>query len=392
LKNRTKLLLTTILALFLLAPLMVQVDALQMGPGNPQGPPTDPGKIPDHEIGPNGTVWIKTDIITIMANGEFPSFHFWYTADDNGANAKFMLSYNAIVEFEDANGDLAFQSNETLNFAPLAAYEWILQTGEITDGEITTEVWLKYTKSGTRADGPLAGVEPAMDGPGSVHEYEDVSIQIWAHIYLEDYYGAVTDSNGVKANYTIAGGSELKMDIMIGNFPFSTETSSVALQTLLKENGAAGDMNQNQHRYMTRERTRNMTGDSSNVSPNMTQSESMFMNRVENHTQKVDFTNTETGTVEGFFSWVDKAIITLPGEESEVVDVTVSYVPTMNGLALYLAYPNFDNGTLLHDPSIGLIEDSAPLTTTDFLPSLYLIAGIGAVAIAIVGIAFIRRK
>ncbi len=386
------LLLATTLAVFLLVPFAAQVNALQQGPDGPQGPPVDPGKMPDRETDPNGTVWINTDIITIMANGDFPSFHFWFTADENGLNSKFMLSYVNIVEFEDANGDKAFQSNETLNFAPLAAYEWDLRTGAVVEDDVTTEVWLKYTKSGLRGDGPLQGFEPAMDGPGSVHEYEDVTIQIVAHIYLEDYHGTVTDDAGVKANFTVAGGSELKMDITIGNFPFSTDTSSVALQTLLRENVASGDMNQNRHRYVIREKTRNMTGDTSNVNPSMTRNESMFMNRVENHTQKVDFVDAETSTVEGFFSWVDQAVITWPGGATDAVDVTASYIPTMQGLALYLAYPNFDNGSILHDPSIGLIEESAPLVTTEIPTELLVYGGIGAIAILIVIVVLVRRR
>ena len=383
-------------AVFLLVPFVGQVSALQMGPGGPNGPPTDmpmdPGMMPEHQMGPNGSVWINTDIITIMANGEFPSFHFWFTADENGTNTKFMLSYVSIVEFEDANGDGAFQSNETLNFAPLAAYEWVLQVGEIKDGDITTEVWLKYTKSGIRSEGPMSGFEPAMDGPGSVHKFEDVSIQIWAHIYLEDYHGNVTDDAGVKANYTVAGGSELKMDIQIGNFPFTTETSSVALQTLLRENVAVGEMNQNRHRYVTRERTRNMTGDSTNLNANMTQSETMFTNRNENHTQRVDLIDSDSATVQGFFSWLDQAVITWPGGEQEAVDVTASYIPTLHGLALYLAYPNFDNGSILHDPSIGLVEESAPQATTYSIDPSYLIAGIGVVALVIIGVVVIRKR
>ncbi len=386
------LLLASIFAVFLLVPFTVQVNALQQDPSGPQGPPVDPGKMPDRETGPNGTVWINTDIITIMANGQFPSFHFWFTADENGSNSKFMLSYVNLIEFEDANGDNAFQSNETLNFAPLAAYEWDLRADAVVEGDITTEVWLKYTKSGPRAAGPLQGFEPAMDGPGSVHEYEDVTIQIFAHIYLEDYHGEVTDDAGVKANFTVAGGSELKMDITIGNFPFSTNTSSVALQTSLRENIASGDMNQNRHRYVIREKTRNMTGDSSNVDPSMTRNESMFMNRVENHTQKVDLVDAETSTTEGFFSWVDQAVITWPGGATEAVDVTASYIPTMQGLALYLAYPNFDTGSLLHDPSIGLIEESAPPVTPEILTDLIVFGGIGAIAILIVIVVLVRRK
>ncbi|MGY5874538.1 MAG: hypothetical protein RTU30_02220 [Candidatus Thorarchaeota archaeon] len=390
-KNRIKILLGTILLAFMLGPAVVDVYAQGMMPG-PNGP-HDPGKIPQiPDDMPSGSVWINTDIITIKANEQFPSFDFWFTADENGTNAKFMLSYVSIAEFEDLNDDEAFQKNETLYFAPLAAYDWVLQTGSIEEDGVTTEVWLKYTKGGVRAGGKMPGFEPAMDGPGSVFEYEDVSIQIFAHIYLYDYDGNVTDDHGVKANYTVTGGSELKMDILIGNFPFSTNTSSVALETQLRENVADGDSDQNRHRYVMREQTRNMTGDSANPDPSLLHNETRFENREECNTQQMDFINTESGLTEGFFSWVDKAVITWPGGQSEAVDVTASYVPTMHGLSLYLAYPYFDNGSLLHDPSIGLVEDSAPLLPPDTPIDLYLVAGIGVVAILVIALVVVRKK
>ncbi len=390
-KNRTKLLLGTILLTFMLGPAVVDVYAQGMMPG-PHGP-HDPGKVPNlPDDAPTGTVWINTDIITIMANDEFPSFHFWYTADENGTNAKFMLSYVSIAEFEDLNADSAFQENETLNFAPLAAYDWVLQTGSIQEDGVTTEVWLKYTKGGARAGGMMPGFEPAMDGPGSVFEYEDVSIQIFAHIYLYDYEGNVTDDHGVKANYTVAGGMELKMDILIGNFPFSTETSGVALETRLSENVAQRDRNQNRHRYVIREQSRNTTCDSTNPDPAISHNEIRFENREEYNVQQIDLINYESDLTEGFFSWVDKAVITWPGGESEAVDVTASYIPTMQGLSLYLAYPNFDNGSILHDPSIGLVEDSAPFLPPETPTDLYLVAGIGAVAIIVVALVVIRKR
>ena len=135
-----------------------------------------------------------------------------------------------------------------------------------------------------------------------------------------------------------------------------------------------------------------MTGDSTNLNANMTQSETMFTNRFENHTQRVDLIDTESAAVQGFFSWLDQAVITWPGGEQTAVNVTASYIPTMQGLALYLAYPNFDNGSILHDPSIGLVEEAAPQTTTYSIDSLYLIAGIGVVALIIIGVIVIRKK
>jgi hypothetical protein len=383
------------IALFLLGPMIATVNAQDTTTGPPYdpGPPTDPGEGPGGEPEQRreeGTVWVNTDIITIMAIENHPTFHFWYTADENGSKAKFMLSYTSLIEFEDEDGDDAFQMNEMLYFASLANYEWTLQTSSVEDDGITTEVWLKYTKGGLRDGGMEPGMpQGPMHGEGSIQRFKDVTIQIWAHIYLQDYEGTVTDDHGVKATYTVAGGSEMKMDIEIGNFPFSTTTSSVALQTLLRENEATGPDYQNQHRFETRERFRNVTGSSNANWTTTGGNESRFEGRENTHTQKVDLVDTTTEETQGFFSWLDQAVITWPGGETEAVNVTASYAPTGVGLAVYLAYPNFDDGTLLHDPSIGLIGEASPELPFD--PTLLL--GIGIVAIlAIVVVLAIKKR
>ena len=149
--------------------------------------PTDrpmPG-MPDHSRLSDGSVWVNTDIITIMANGEIPQLHFWYTADEDGSRVRFSTSYVMLVEFEDLNDDGAYQTDEYLYYAPLAAYEWTLTTGEVVEDGVITEVWLKYTKSGEKVsmmpDMPLAG----LDGTGDIQRFADVTIQIWAHIFLK---------------------------------------------------------------------------------------------------------------------------------------------------------------------------------------------------------------
>lgn len=351
-----------------------------------------PGGPPHNTRDPDGTVWINTDIITIMANGEIPQFHFWYTVDENGMNAKFMTSFVMIAEFEDLNEDGAFQRGEQLFFAPLAVFEWTLTTGIIQDGGITTEVWLKYTKSGLRTTMMPDAALAAFNGTGDYMRFEDTTIQIWGHIYLEDYTGEVTDDHGHHCNYTVAGGSELKVDIEIGNFPFSSEDSMVALQTLQRELVITGDQNPQMHRHRieTRERFHNTTIDSmmnwTTTSGNETRFESMNTTRIE----RMDFIDYDTGLAQGFFSWLDTAVITWPGGITEAVPVNVSYVPTGAGLAVYLAYPYFDNGSILHDPSIGLYPDGVPSIASPI--DIVLVAGIGAVALLAVLIVIVRKR
>jgi hypothetical protein len=356
------------------------------------------GHMPGYEMG-NDVVWISTDVITIMAMEEMPAFHFWYNSDTNGSMARFMAAYTMISEFEDANGDDAYQFNETLFAAPLGAYEWTVQTGSIEDQDgDTTEVWLKYTKSGIHEGGPeddhmMPGIEmmsPMYGEVSDIDRFENVTLQFWAHIYFEDYNGTISDSEGVSTNYTIAGGTELKIDIEIGNFPFSNETSKVAIQTMLNEDMGMGNMMLPSHMFMTNEEFMNVTGNCMMDWSTEFGNETRFDNVMGTHIQQIDFIDVASETTQGFYKWLDQAIISWVGGESEIVNVTASYVPTGMGLSLFLAYPNFGNGSILHDPSIGLVEGAGPLSISPVSP--LVLSSITIIAVLVVAVVVIRRR
>lgn len=381
-----KTLAAIVLVLMISVPLTSVVSAQGpgsgMSPGNMQGPHRED----------NGAVFVSTDIISIRAINEIPSLHFWYSSDENGTVAKFLASFMSLIEYEDHNDDGAFQANESLYYVPLAAYEWALTTGTVEDGDGTiTEIWLKYTKGGSKAGG--MPIDPPMPGPGhpNADRFEDVTLQFWAHIYLNDYTGNVSDDQGVRAQYLVQGESELKIDIEIGNFPFSSEDSKVALQSILREDIAEGEQYRDQYRFRTREQMRNTTG-SSNADWTTSQgNETRFQQRNETHTQRIEFLNQETGETSGFFTWLDTASVTLPNDETEAVNVTASYAATGEGLALYLCYPNFDGGTLVHDPSIGVIPGHSPVTEFPVDIGTLVVAAFVIAAIVIVSIAQKKR-
>ena len=364
-----------------------------MMPGMP-----DMGHMPGYEMEHDG-VWINTDVITIMAMEEMPAFNFWYNSDPNGSMARFIAAYTMIAEFEDTNGDDAYQFNETLYAAPLGAYEWTLQTGSVEDQDgVTTEVWLKYTKSGIHEDDHdddhmMHGIDmmsPMYGDVSDIDRFENVTLQFWAHIYFDDYNGSVSDSEGTSTNYTIAGGTELKIDIEIGNFPFSNEYSKVAIQTMLNENMGLGSMIQPSHMFMTHEGFLNIFGNSLMDWSTEFGNETRFDNVMGTHMQQIDFIDVASGTTQGYYKWLDQAIINWVGGESEVVNVTASYVPTGMGLSVFLAYPNFGNGSILHDPSIGLIEDAGPLTISPV--STLVLGSIVVFAVLALAVVAIRRR
>lgn len=366
-------------------PITASVSA--QGPGSGGGP----GYIESPRREDDGAVFIRTNIMSIRAVNEIPMMHYWYSSDENGTVAKFLASFMSLIEYEDYNDDGVFQANESLYYAPLAAYEWTLTTGTVEDDDGTiNEIWLKYTKGGSRMSGGMP-VDPPMPGPGNpnANRFEDVTLQFWAHIYLNDYTGNVSDDQGVRAQYLVQGESELKIDIEIGNFPFSSEESKVALQVILREDIAEGEQYRNQYRFRTREQMRNITGSSNSDWTTPQGNETRFQQRNETHIERVDFLNQESGEPSGFFTWLDTALVTLPNDDTQAVNVTASYVATGEGLALYLSYPNFNGGSLIHDPSIGVIEGQSPVSpVVDYA----LISVAVIVIVAVVIVAIIQKK
>lgn len=369
---------------------------MPMMPGMPGG---HDGHMPYHDLDEE-VIWISTDVMTIMAAEDMPAFHFWFSEDLNGSLARFMVSYGMIAEFEDANGDEAIQFNETTHFAPLSAYDWSTQSGFVVDNQSqTTEVWLRYTKGGAKTDydDHTSHMMPWMnDQPSIYHDgaeidwFEGVTIQIWAHLYFQEYNSSIIDTDGEFTEYTIAGGTELKIDISIGNFPFSSETAQVAVQTQLHEDMSMNHMFQENHMFQTREYSHNVSFSSMMNWTTEYGNESLFENSPFTHMQQIDFFDTSTQQIQGFYKWLDIAELSWPGGDTEIVNVTSSYVPTGMGVSLFFSYPNFGNGSLLHDPSIGLIEGAGPFVG---ISSDTLIIGVIVIVsvIAIVLILFQRR-
>jgi len=85
-------------------------------------------------------------------------------------------------------------------------------------------------------------------------------------------------------------------------------------------------------------------------------------------------------TIGGFFDFVPYAIVTNESGQGQLVDVTASYRSGGNHVRIYICYPYF-NGTLVHDPSIGV--EGGGSGEGDDSGAKYLIAlGAGAGGIA----------
>jgi len=363
-----------------------------------------------------GTVWIETDVMTVTLDPKLPIYQYWYTSDENGSLARFMVSYLMIVEFEDFNGDGVYQPNETISFAPLDAFEWSLQTGEITNElDEVTEVYASYTKGGLSSDWEDDWFEDWM--PEYEHEdegdddpllasddesdlnftmFSGMTLRFYGHIYSSDYNGNITDDFGVEANYTVAGGMELKVDIEIGNFPFISNTSKVAVLNYLRDDVSSSD--EHEHCFNLHEDDGDNEIDSEDISDDHGVE---FEDRDDDNDgedddiQQLSIVDNANNATRGFYSWLDKAVITdLNGTET-AVDVDASYWTDGQGFLLFFAYPNFDGGSILHDPSMRLLDSGTPVIQSTGLLNLPMetiaFIGVAAAVVVVVGLAIKRR-
>ncbi|TFH10924.1 MAG: hypothetical protein E4H14_01620 [Candidatus Thorarchaeota archaeon] len=357
-----------------------------------------------------GTVWIETDVMTVTLAPNIPIYQYWYAGDANGSLARFMVGYMMIVEFEDANADGVYQPNETLSFAPLDAFEWSLQTGQVTNElDEVTELFASYTKGGLSDDweddwfkGWMPEIEDespvvvSSEDDSSFAKYSGMTLRFYGHIYTSDYAGNITDDFGVESNYTVEGGMELKVDIEIGNFPFMSNTSKVAILNYLREDVASSS--ESEYCFKLHEDHGDSEIDSEDISNDYGV---MFEDHDEDHNgedddvQQLSFVDTITNETRGLYSWLDKAVVTdLNGTET-AVDVEASYWTDGNGLLLFLAYPNFDGGSIVHDPSMRLFDTQTPVNQLTGLLNVPLEAialiGIAAAVIVVAGLAIKRR-
>ena len=81
---------------------------------------------------------------------------------------------------------------------------------------------------------------------------------------------------------------------------------------------------------------------------------------------------SENTTLGGYFRFVDVAKVEYPNGTSETVPVKGAYLEAGGYLRLFICYPYFNNGTLEHDPSIGVAVPET--TSTEASTPQYIVA------------------
>jgi hypothetical protein len=269
------------------------------------------------------------------------------------------VNFRALIEFNDADHNGIFESNEAVARAVLDEGTWT-HTGfySLPGG---SGVGINFTQAGPMS---LEGGHTLLAG----------SVVLIVKAY-NTTHTATVDGKAV----TI-GTAELKFDVVINSWPFQNSTNMLALQV---------NMHSSSEHYDLGEDSGTQTVDGSHVEAAQT-AEHQFheTSGVEQETKLSTGAITTSSTL-GFFRFVNTATVTSPGGATSSVPVTASFKSEADNdggeketfMKLYLAYPNFQ-GTLMHDPSIGLGSG---------FPTLYLIVA-GAAAAGLVAVIVIRRR
>jgi hypothetical protein len=268
------------------------------------------------------------------------------------------VNFRALIEFNDADHNGVFESNEAVARAVLDEGQWT-HTGfySLSSG---AGVGINFTQASSMS---LVG--------GGVLPAHSVVLIVKAY--------NTTQTVTVDGKSVTIGTAELKFDVVINSWPFQNTTNMLALQV---------NMHSSSEHYDLGEDSGTQTVDGSHDEGTAV-AEHQFheTSGVEQETKLSTGAITTSSTL-GFFRFVNKATVTSSGTTSSV-PVTASFKSEADNdggehetfMKLYLAYPNFQ-GTLVHDPSIGLGSG---------FPTLYLIVA-GAAAAGLVAVVIIRRR
>jgi len=269
------------------------------------------------------------------------------------------VNFRALIEFNDADHNGVYESNELVARAILDEGSWTHTGFYALPGH--SGVGINFTQAGV-----MSLEQGKTLAPGSV-------------ILIVKAYNT-TQTVTVDGKQVTINTSELKFDVIINNWPFQNATNMLALQVNLHSASEHLDLDEN---------SGTQTVDTSHGESTTTpEHEFHETSRLEQETRLSSGAITTSSTV-GFFRFVNQATITSPGGVTSTVPVTASFKSESDNdagekevfMKLYLAYPNFQ-GTLVHDPSIGFGGG---------FPTLYLIVG-GAAAAGLLSLVVIRRR
>jgi len=269
-----------------------------------------------------------------------PQYKFWIPGE-NGT-AVYIVIFHKIIEFEDRDNDGVFDTQDTiLAEAELTAHDvWDIYAEILPGPDESTEI--RITMKG------LVAVIPKM-GPG----IDKANITFVNHIYDRD-----VEIDG----YTVAGNRELKIDIIIYDWPWHSDTAKLCLEVIFAGHfrGRRGTPHCEEHRIQVRNQ----------------------------NVREVRMRGEDTNMV-GVFRFRERVCIREGGQE-RFCNVNCSHDFQAQNAIEYIVYPHFE-GVLEHDPSI-LVEKGTTLSDVIIENAPYILLAAILVIVAVVIVVKVRKK
>src|SRR6266851_1623978 len=240
------------------------------------------------------------------------------------------VNFRALIEFNDADHNSVFESNETVARAVLDEGQWT-HTGFYT------------LPSGAGVGINFTQASPMSLVGGGVLPAHSIVLIVKAY--------NTTQTITVDGKPVTIGTAELKFDVVINSWPFQNKTNMLALQV---------NMHSSSEHYDLGEDSGTQTVDGSHdEGTQVAEHDFHETSGVEQETRLSTGTMTTSSTI-GFFRFVNTATVTSTTGATSSVPVTASFKSEADNdagdravfMKLYLAYPNFGQGSLVHDPSI----------------------------------------
>ncbi len=285
-------------------------------------------------------------VLKAVFEGNQPRVKFTLTTDSSAT--EYDIRFKRLTEFNDLLGTGIFHSNESVNvMAELDVSNWIPTFYPIKQAGNTVGIGVNFTNNV-----PLQGASGT------------VPVTLVARAYN------TTHTETVNGKTVTIEQAEIKVDVIISNWPFGTESNPrLALQI---------NLHSERDTFETQERDQVRT---TQVSPQPTGTSEQEFKGTDNPEQEVRFAGAigTTGMI-GFFRFVSTATV----NHSTTVSVLASYKGERESeggsmeseFAVFLSYPEF-TGTLEHDPSFGFTSAGIPLL-------LYVLGGAVIVAAGVV--------
>ena len=261
----------------------------------------------------NGELDLQMDNFSIrILNETYPHFMFWNAMNQTGD--QYHVRMMELVEFNDTNGDGIPQLSEEApgqSALSLASGTWTISsivTENDTDDNIIA-LHFNYTLTGI--------IIPKFSG---------LQFQLNFHMFMDN----TTISDG-EVSVEVAGGQELKFDVILSGWPWYAEGNQLALRM---------DLSSNKNRHVNRWQVNNQFSLKWQIDDG---NETAYYRH---HAEAIRENNTA----------------------QSIVSVGEGFVENGSTTSLYLVYPYFGDDELRHDPILGLVVE--PQNNGQLIPSI----------------------